>query len=150
MSGEEAAARALERSRAIRGGNRGVVNKLVHEAEEIIRTTESFDSLRRNRLHPITQQLEGKLSLLKDMDKDILDCCELEAIETEIEESEAIVARVIDCRQKIELFIASKTTGGGVPPTVSHVPLSPSTASHDPHRLSPLYHQNSDFRNLYC
>ena len=69
------------------------------------------------------------------MDKDILDCCKLEAIETEIEESEAIVARprVINCRQKIELFIASTTTGGGVPPpTVSHAPLPPSTASHDP------------------
>ena len=57
----------------------------------------------------------------------------MEAIETEIEESEAIVARVIDCRQKIELFITSTTTGGAVPPpAVSHVPLSPSTASHDP------------------
>ena len=33
---------------------------------------------------------------------------------------------------KIELFIASTTTGGGIPPTVSHVPLPPSTASHDP------------------
>ena len=82
MSGEEAAACALERSRVIRGGNRGVITKLVREAEEIIRTTESFDSSRRNRLHAITQQLEGKLSLLKEMDKDILDFCELEAIET--------------------------------------------------------------------
>lgn len=61
MSGEEAAARALERSRAIRGGNRGVVTKLVRAADEIIKTTESFDSSRRNRLHAITQQLEGKL-----------------------------------------------------------------------------------------
>ena len=58
--------------------------KHVCEAEEKIRTTESLDSSRRNRLHAITQQLEGKLSLLKEMDKDILDCCELEAIETEI------------------------------------------------------------------
>ena len=101
MSGEEAAARALERSRANRGGNCRVITKLAREAEEIIRTTESFNSLRQNRLHAITQQLEGKLSLLKEMDKDILDCCELEAIETEIQESEAIVARVIDCRQKL-------------------------------------------------
>ena len=57
MSGEEAAAHALERSCAIRGGNRGVVTKLVCEAEEIIRTTESFDASKRNRLHAITQQL---------------------------------------------------------------------------------------------
>ena len=56
MSGDEAAARALERSCTIRRGNRGVVTKLVREAEEIIRVTESFDSLRRNRLHVINQQ----------------------------------------------------------------------------------------------
>ena len=65
-------ARALERSRAIRGGNCGVITKLVCEAEEIIRTTESFDSSRRNRLQAITLQLEGKLSLLKEMDKDVV------------------------------------------------------------------------------
>ena len=67
------------------------------------------------------------------MDKDILDYCELEAIETEIEESEAIVAKVIDFRQKIELFVALTPTGGGVPPsTVPSVSLPPPTASHDP------------------
>jgi len=33
----EEAARALERSRAVRGGHRGVVTKLVREAEEILR-----------------------------------------------------------------------------------------------------------------
>ena len=77
--------------------------------------------------------MKGKLSLLNEMDNDILDCCELQAIETEIEESEAIVAKMIDCRQKIELFIASTPTGRGVPPsTVSHVPLPPSTALHEP------------------
>ena len=152
MSADKAA-RALERSRAIRRGNHGVVTNLVREAEEIIKVTESFDSLKRNRLHVINQQLEGKLCLLKGMDKDILNCCELEAIETEIEESEAIVAKVIDCRQKIELFVASTPTGGGFPPsTVSSVSLPPPTTSHDPPPvpLSLYLHQNLDFSNLYC
>ena len=76
MSGEETAACALEWSHAICSGNGGVITKLVCKAEEIIRATESLDSLRQNRLHAITQQLEGKLSLLKEMNKDILDCCE--------------------------------------------------------------------------
>ena len=57
------------------------------------------------------------------MDKDILDCCELEALEIEMEESEAIIARVIDCRQKIELFIASITTGGVFLPQLFHMSL---------------------------
>ena len=118
-------------------GNRGVVTKLetklAFKAEQIIRATESLDSSRQNGFHTNTQQLEGKLSLLNEMDNDILDCCELQAIETEIEESEAIVAKMINCRQKIELFIASTPTGRGDPPsTVSYVPLPPLTTFHKP------------------
>ena len=132
MSEEEESACALERSRAIRRGNRGVVTKLVREAEEIISATELIDSSRRNRLHVINEQLEGKLSLLKEMDKDILDRCELEAIEHEIEESEAVVAKVINCRRAIELFVVSTTTSGGVPPSIiTRGTLPPPTTSHD-------------------
>ena len=85
MSEEESVC-ALERSRPIRRGNRGVVTKLIHEAKEIITATVLFDSSRRNRLHVINEQLEGKLHLLKGMDKEILDHCELEAIDNELEE----------------------------------------------------------------
>ena len=46
MSGEEATTHAYEQSCAICSGNRRVVTKLVHGAEEILRTTESFDSSR--------------------------------------------------------------------------------------------------------
>ena len=97
---EEESARALERSRAIRHGNRGVVTKLIRKAEEIIRATELLDSSRRNRLHVINEQLEGKLSLLKGMDRDILERCELEAIDHELEESEQrllIVDKQLNC-----------------------------------------------------
>ena len=120
---EEESARALERSRAIRRGNRGVVTKLIREAEEIISATELLDSSRRNRLHVINEQLEGKLSLLKGMDGDILECCELEAIDHELEESEAIVAKIINCRRAIELFVVSSTISGGVPPSISTTTL---------------------------
>ena len=85
------------------------------------------------------------------MDKDILDYCELEAIETETEESEAIVARVIDCRQKIELFIVSTTTGGVFLPQLFHMSLCHLQLHHKiRHRLPLLHHQNPDFQNLYC
>ena len=59
----EEAARALERSRAVRGGHHGVVTKLVREAEEILRN-ESLTSEQRSRLNVIRQQLEEKLKLL--------------------------------------------------------------------------------------
>ena len=71
---------ALERSRSIRGGHRGVVTKLVREAEEITRTAEPLNSTKKVRLNVIKQQLDVKLSLLNDMDKDILSRCELDAI----------------------------------------------------------------------
>ena len=43
---EEESARALERLRAIRHGNSGVITKLIRKAEEIITATELFDSSR--------------------------------------------------------------------------------------------------------
>ena len=46
------AACALERSCAIYSGNHGVISKLVCEAEEIITTTESLDSLRQKSVTP--------------------------------------------------------------------------------------------------
>ena len=84
----EESARALERARAVRGGHRGVTTKLVREAEELLNRSEPLQASQRSRLNVITQQLEGKLNMLSDMDKDILSRCELDTIDTEIEESE--------------------------------------------------------------
>ena len=50
----------------------------------------------------IKQQLEVKLNLLNDMDKEILACCELNVIATELEELEAVTAKIISGKQKIE------------------------------------------------
>jgi len=43
----------IEKSRAIRGGHRGVVTKLVREAEENTSITETLDSPQRTRLNVI-------------------------------------------------------------------------------------------------
>jgi len=119
MSEEEAVTRALERSRAIRGGHRGVVTKLVREAEEIITTaTSPLDASLKNRLNVIKQQLEGKLSTLDEMNKDILSRCEPSVIVTEIEESDGIVTKVISCKLKIdELLAVSSSSIVATPPT---------------------------------
>ena len=95
-------ARALERSCPVRQGHRGVVTKLVRETEEILHN-ESLDAEQRSRLNVIRQQLEGKLKLLNDMDKDILQHYEVDAIETEIEELENVIARIINCNQRMYL-----------------------------------------------
>lgn len=60
---------------------------------------ESLEPEQRSRLSVIRQQLEGKLNLLNDMDKDILKHCEVEAIGTEIDESENVIKRyhLLEC-----------------------------------------------------
>lgn len=45
----------LERAHAVQGGRRGVVTKLVHEADEIINANEPLDDNNRGRLSIITE-----------------------------------------------------------------------------------------------
>ena len=68
------------------------------EAEEIITTATELEASVRKRLNVIKQQLEAKLSKLDKMDQDILGCCDAGVIVTEIEESDAIVTKVIGCK----------------------------------------------------
>ena len=98
----EEAARALDRVRAVCGAHRGVTTKLVCEVEELLRRVEPLEASQRSQLNVINQQLESKLNTLSDMDKDILSRCKIEAIDAEIEESEAVVAKIINCKQQIE------------------------------------------------
>ena len=59
------------------------------------------------------------------MDKDILSHCEVDVIETEIEESETIIARIINCTQQIDQTVVSLTSGT----TVSSASSTSSTIS---------------------
>ena len=61
----EEATRALERTRAVRRGHRGVTTKLVCEVEELLHREEPLESPQRNRLNVIRQQLDGKLKIVK-------------------------------------------------------------------------------------
>ena len=67
----EESTHALDQARAVRVGHRGVTAKLVREAKELC-LSESLEPSQHSRLNVIYQQLEGKLNLLSDMDKDIL------------------------------------------------------------------------------
>jgi len=109
----------FERSRAIRGGHRGVVTKLIREAEGIVSTTETLVSSQRVRLTVIKQQLDVKFSLLSDMDKEILSHCDIDSIPRKLEESEAITANIITCKQKIDEVIPFTAPGASVPPSLT-------------------------------
>ena len=57
---------------------------------------------KRNRLDVISSLLENKLKTLNGLDDEVHSLCPLEDITNEIEESEDIVARIIDCQRQIE------------------------------------------------
>jgi len=131
---DEESSRALERTRAVRGGHRGIVTKLVREAEEIITaTTGPLSAGGRNQLSVIKQQLEVKLTTLKEMDKDILSSCDPSRIVTEIEESDAIVSKVFSCKFKIDELLAvmasasvtSPSPAVATPPLITSKPRLP-------------------------
>ena len=113
-----------ERMRSIRGGHRGVVTKIVREVDELLTTDGSMTPERATQLHVKLQQLEAKLKVLSDIDKDILSKCDVGEIEHEIEESEAITAKIMNCQQRIHEAIRAPTE-----PSVVHNPTSVPTST---------------------
>ena len=87
----------LTRIRAVRGGNRGVITKLINEAEGLLKE----ETLQRGRLNTITVLLEEKLALVKELDQKIIEICEVESIVTEITEAEELISRVLDTQRHI-------------------------------------------------
>lgn len=75
----------LARIRAIRGGNRGVITKLINETEVLLKE----EILNRGRLKTITDLLEEKLKIVKALDEKVVENCEVNDIE--IEESDDLI-----------------------------------------------------------
>ena len=90
-----------ERLHAIRGGHRGVVTKLIKEVDELLTTGETFTAEQRTLLQVKQHQLDSKLKVLDDIDKQILDKCETSQIEQEITEAEVVSAKILACKQRI-------------------------------------------------
>jgi hypothetical protein len=86
----------IERLKAIRAAHRGVCTKLEKETHDLLheeRTNEIFEV--------ISCLLDTKQKTLSEIDNEIISLCDLADISKEIEESEDIVARIIQCRKKI-------------------------------------------------
>jgi len=77
------------------------------------------------RLNIIDRQLEAKSSLLADLDKEILACCDPGEIEGEIDESEAVTAKIIGFKAKINSVKRAKLSGSSHTPVSGHeLPMS--------------------------
>ena len=70
----------LERVRAIRRGNRGVITKLTKEVDDLLSKSE-LDTEATARLRVIFEQLEGKSKLLSNLDSEVLSLCGMDNIE---------------------------------------------------------------------
>lgn len=84
--------------KAIRGGHRGVVTK--HE-NEAITGDETLSQESITRIQVIKCLLDEKLKTLNSIDQQILALCSVEDIEMEIEESESMIARIMNVKSLI-------------------------------------------------
>ena len=71
-----------------------ITNKIIRDVDEMLAGEGLLEAEQLKQLSVKMQQLDGKLKVLSNIDKEILDKCEVDAIEREIDESEAISASV--------------------------------------------------------
>ena len=97
---------AIERKRAIRSANRGVLTKYMKEAIEHM--SGEVDQSKLDRLTTLNKLLNEKLALVIKLDSEILEECDIKDIGKDIEESEEIKSRVYETKNKIEQLFAKK------------------------------------------
>ena len=101
--GENMTDENLPRLRAMRAGNKGVVTKLIAEAEGILHGPYQLEEKTRNRLARIEKVHKEKSELIHDLDEKIIVVCKVEDIEKEIENAKDLKMRVMDVIEAISL-----------------------------------------------
>ena len=114
---EEEQRKRLDRLKAVRGGHRGVLTKLAKEVDDLL-ADETLSNEAAARLNVVREQLEGKMKVLTNLDGEIVSLCHVDDITREINESEGIIAKLIECKRKIASAMSN--------------PVSTSTISSDP------------------
>ena len=94
---EEEQRKRLDRLRAVRGGHRGVLTKLAKEVDDLL-ADETLSNDSAARLNVIREQLEGKMKILTNLDGEIVSLCQVDDITRKIDESEGIIAKLIECK----------------------------------------------------
>ncbi len=92
----------LERFRARKRGHRGVCTKLEKEANELLLKEPQDDLV--ERIEVIAKQFEGKLTILSELDEEILNTCDVSEIQGEIEDSAEICDRILNTKRKLERY----------------------------------------------
>ena len=74
--------------------------KLVKEVDDLL-ADETLLNEAAARLNVVLEQLEGKMKVLTNLDGEIVSLCQVDDITREIDESEGIIAKLIECKRKI-------------------------------------------------
>ena len=88
----------IKRIRAVRAGNRAVLTKLSKEAQVYLSDSMTVNENTNGRLETINTMINEKMSTVTSLDTKVLELCEIEEIEAEIEEAEEIKSRTLDKR----------------------------------------------------
>ena len=123
---EEEQRRKLDRLKAVRRGHRGVLTKLTREVDEIVSEAEEgvcADPTKVSRLNVIYEQFDAKMKVFSNLDGEIVLLCPVEEIEGEIEDSESIIAKIIEAKRKIDSSLKGNAD--------EHVRSLPSTGPSD-------------------
>ena len=75
--------------------------KIMKEMNNLLSPKGPLHAERISRFNVKLQQVEAKLKILSDIDEDILSKCNIDDIEYEINKPKAVIARIIDCQQRI-------------------------------------------------
>ena len=113
--GEEETKEKLERLRAIRGANRGVITKKIGDANAILGIGGTLNRDQAAQLDVINHLLKNKLKLVEDLDQNILSLCDVEAIQGKIEDSEKVLERGVACQKRVHDALQKLTNESNAP-----------------------------------
>ena len=96
--------RKLDRLKLVRRGHRSVLTKLIRELEGLVKLTEHDPNLV-SQLKVIYEQLDSKMKVFSNLNGEIVALCPEDEVEREIEDSESIIAKVIEGKCKIDIVL---------------------------------------------
>ncbi len=92
----------------MRAGNRAVLTKLAKEAETYLADSTAVNEDIKGRLETINTMINEKMTMVTNLDEKVLELCEIEEIQTEIEEADDIKSRTLDIKRAISTLLVFK------------------------------------------
>ena len=108
MMSEKEAKEKLERVKAIRAANRGVITKKISDVDAILSGIILNDDQRKS-LEVLDRLLTGKLKTIEELDQSVLSLCSVDVIQAEVEDAEKVLERVVDCQKRIQDALQTKS-----------------------------------------